>query len=69
MGLMYPGFPGTGFVGKLDALGKAEASIKWKPDINQEGITLYFAYIVLSSGGTVPVLEASNPVNMTVTKY
>ncbi|MFH1999481.1 MAG: hypothetical protein ABIK28_07360 [Planctomycetota bacterium] len=63
LGLAYPGFPGTGFIGQLDASGQATAGLTFKPNMNMVGMCLYFSYVVLSPGGTTPVLMASNPTN------
>jgi hypothetical protein len=65
MCLRYPGIPGSGFLGQLDGNGDAEASLFWKPTADLKGATLYMTYVVLSPGGKLPVLAASNPVNAT----
>jgi hypothetical protein len=67
LGLLYPGFPGTGFVGQLDGSGNASASLKVTANPNYQGATLWLSYIVLSSGMKPPVLAASNPINITFT--
>jgi hypothetical protein len=69
IGLAYPGFPGTGFFGVLDGSGDATASMKWKPQMSLLGLTLYYTFVVLSPGGSLPVHAASNPVNITVCIY
>ena len=38
-----------------------------KPNFSAKGVTLWFAYVVLSPGMKTPVLAASNPVNATFT--
>jgi hypothetical protein len=69
LNLMYPGFPGTGFVGQLDGDGNATATMTWKPNASLKGLTIWFAYVVLSPGGGLPILAASNPINATVTSF
>jgi hypothetical protein len=69
IGLNYPGFANPDFVGQLDGSGNAAITMKLKPDAALMDLTLYFAYVVLSSGGALPVLAASNPINATVTLY
>ncbi|MBU0755982.1 MAG: hypothetical protein KJ645_12635 [Planctomycetes bacterium] len=68
LGLSYPGIlPGTsGFFGTLNGSGEAEAFFTWNPSADFMGLTLYFSYVVLSPGGGLPILAASNPVNLTV---
>jgi len=68
LGLLYPGFPGTGFMGQLDGAGNAAASLKVVGSHpNAAGVTLWLSYLVLSPGMTTPVLAASNPINVTFT--
>jgi hypothetical protein len=69
LGLAYPGLPGTGFFGVLDGAGNATASMYWKPKMTWVGLTLYYSYVVLSPGGSLPVLAASNPVNVSACMY
>lgn len=67
LSMFYPGFPGAGFAGTLNHEGKALATFVFPPDMSLVGLTLHFSYIVLSPGGGLPVVAASNPINMTVT--
>lgn len=67
--LTIPGFPAAGFSGKLDAAGRAYPSLTWHPDLAWQGLTLWMAYVVLSPGGGLPLLAASNPINGTVTYF
>lgn len=67
LGLLYPGFPGTGFVGQLDGSGNASASMKVTANPNYQGATMWLSYLVLSAGMKTPVLTASNPINVTFT--
>lgn len=67
VGWMLPGAIGTGFVGTLNAQGDATASWTFKPDLAMKGLTFYLSYVVLSSGMSLPVLAASNPINITCT--
>ncbi|MFH2001783.1 MAG: hypothetical protein ABIK28_19010 [Planctomycetota bacterium] len=67
--LGYPGIPDPSFVGQLDGSGQAQASFYLKPAMNLTGLTLYFAYVVLPPSGGLPVLAASNPINMTITLF
>ena len=48
---MNPGFGGMGFIGQLDAGGRATASMTMSPDMNLLGLTVYFAYVVFPPGG------------------
>jgi hypothetical protein len=60
---LNPGALGTGFVGVLDGNGNATASMKIKPSFSYYGITLYYTYVVLSAGGAMPPLAASNQIH------
>lgn len=64
---LAPGGIGTGFVGKLDGTGDATAAMTLLPDTSLIDLTLYYSYVILSPGMSLPVLAASNPVNVTVT--
>ena len=61
----YPGFPGVNFYGTLDGNGEATASLTVGPNMSYKGLTLYFVYVILSPGGGLPLVAASNPVNAT----
>ena len=63
LGWLYPGILGTGFVGVLDGNGQATASMKIKPNFSYYGLTLYFTYVVLSAGGGMPPVAASNQIH------
>jgi len=69
IGLIYPGFAHPDFVGVLDASGEATVTMNYKPDLSLLDLTLYFSYIVLSPGGGLPVMAASNHINCTVTLF
>ena len=65
LGWLYPGSVGTNFIGQLDGNGEATASLTTTPNFSLLGLTLYFSYVVLSPGGGLPALGASNPINLT----
>lgn len=67
LGWLAPGAIGSGFMGKFDGNGEATASMTILPDMSLVDLTLYYAYVILSPGGGLPVLAASNPINATVT--
>jgi hypothetical protein len=67
LGWLNPGLIGTSFMGQLDANGKASASMELKPNFELLGLEFYYTYVVLSSGGKLPVLAASNPICVCVT--
>jgi hypothetical protein len=53
------------YIDKITLAPENPASFYWKPEGSYLGVTLYFAYVVLSPGMSLPVLAASNPVNVT----
>lgn len=67
--LTTPGFPAPGFVGQLDGAGRATTTLYWKPEFSWSGLTLFMTYVVLSPGGNLPLLAASNPINGTATYF
>ena len=63
--MFNPGIIGPGFYGQLDTNGDADASLTIPADPQFMGLTLYIAYAILSPGGALPLLAASNTINMT----
>ena len=69
IGWNYPTIIHPDFMGTLGVDGYAEITLDLKIDSTIMGLTLYFSYIVLSQGGGMPILAASNHVNATVTMF
>lgn len=67
LSMFNPGFPGPGFLGKLDGNGQATASMTCPTDMMLLGRTFFFTYAVLSPGGNLPIVLTGNPINATVT--
>jgi len=53
----------------FDGNGESTATMTLQPDVNLMYLTLYFSYVVLSPGVSMPVLAASNPINITMVSF
>lgn len=67
LGMKYPAFLNPKFIGTLDSSGNAEFDWTLQANSGVIGLTIYMSYLVLPNGGGFTVLDASNPINFTMT--